>query len=146
MNRSILTRAGLFVGSAALSFSLVAERAAAAVSVVYTVSARGCASGSAGYMCTLPGGSQLASLGGLAGAYFDYRTTGASTLVSSALYKQTYTGTVYTDYLTQYVSSGWHDDYITASQVNVNFSLWDYLFAETLSAAEGAGVIVLSKN
>ncbi|HKO50670.1 MAG TPA: hypothetical protein VJV79_23280 [Polyangiaceae bacterium] len=130
MKTGWLTLGITFVAAAGLTVALLQCTPARAASV-FTVSARNCLASGGGISCGVPGGSAVYYAGGFDHAWYNYKTTGASTLVTTSLYKQdAYTGAIRTDYVAEYDGPGFHDRKVVASQVNLALDVWDYYFAD----------------
>ena len=128
--------------SALASFTLLFAQRARASSTV-TMPGRNCIISGGGTVCSVPGGSAIAIPGGIAHVYFDFISTGNNLLIANSFYKQTYTGTLYSDGTSGFFSAGTHETHLVPQQVNVSVSQWDYFYCDFVGAA-GSGMTTLS--
>lgn len=135
--------AGVFLASAIVAFVIALARPAPAAGTVYTFSGRDCTISGSGSVCGITGGHSISTHGGIAKVYFDFQSTGTGKLITNSIYKQTFGGTIYTDFTTATFDAGWHETNVTGSQVNVGSSQWDYYFADFVGPA-GSGMTTLT--
>jgi hypothetical protein len=141
IKKKMMASAGLlFLASTAVSFASFAPRTA--VSGVRSVTRwGGCEQlPSQAWYCLGVVGTDF-STGSLLGAYFEgLRWSTSSFSTTYTLKKQTYTGTIYSDYTTVSYGSGAgsEDAWVEASQVKTNASVWDFLSADINSSVANA--------
>lgn len=128
-----------FIVAAGVTFAVLKGRNAKA-NTIYTVPGLACLPYSTnGRICPIAGGAPLAN--GLSTVYFDFRSSGTNKVITSAVWRQTTSGTLVLANNANVFSAGVHETSVSCTTLNPGRSGWDYYFA-AVTGESGANLDV----
>jgi hypothetical protein len=125
------------VVSAVLSFAVLYAGIAKA-NIIYTVPGMACVpNGTDGRKCPIAGGAPIAK--GLSAVYFDFKSIGVNKVITSVVWRLTWSGTLHLANDGEILSAGTHETVVDCTPLNPNRSGWDYWFAGVSGPDAGLG-------